>query len=31
MYFKIGALNNFAKFNRKIPVLESLFKKVAGS
>ena len=30
MYFKIGALKNFANFTGKIPVLESLFKKVAG-
>ena len=30
MYFKIGALKNFANFNRKTPVLDSLFNKVAG-
>ena len=30
MYFKIGALRNFANFTGKIPVLESLFKKVSG-
>ena len=30
MYLKIGALNNFANFTGKIPVLDSLFKKVAG-
>ena len=28
MYFKIGAFKNFADFTGKIPVLESLFKKV---
>ena len=28
MFFKIGALKNFANFTEKVPVLESLFKKV---
>ena len=31
MFFKIGALKNFVNFTRKIPVLESLFKKVVPS
>ena len=30
MFFKIGALKNFANFYRKTPVLDSLFNKVAG-
>ena len=30
MYFKIGALKNFANFTGKIHVLESLFKKASG-
>ena len=30
MYFKLGTLKNFANIIGKIPVLESLFKKVAG-
>ena len=30
MYFKIGALKNFANFTGKIPVLKSIFKKVSG-
>ena len=30
MFFKTGALKNFANCTRKIPVLESLFKKVAS-
>ena len=30
MYFKIDALKNFANFTGKIPVLESVFKKVSG-
>ena len=28
MYFEIGALKNFANFTGKIPLLESLFRKV---
>ena len=31
MFFKIGALRNFANFTGNIPVLESLFKKVGPS
>ena len=31
MYFKIGALKNFANFTGKIHVLESVFKKASGS
>ena len=31
MFFKIGALKNFANVTGKIPVLESLFKKVGPS
>ena len=30
MFFKIGVLKNFANIQRKTPVLESLFNKVAG-
>ena len=30
MYFKIGALKNFANFTGKIHVLESLFEKASG-
>ena len=30
MYFKIGALKNFANLSGKIHVLESLFKKASG-
>ena len=30
MFFKIGALKNFANFTEKKPVLKSLFNKVAG-
>ena len=30
MFFKIGIIKNFANFNRKTPVLGSLFNKVAG-
>ena len=30
MYFKIGAVKNFTNFTGKIPVLESIFKKVTG-
>ena len=30
MFFKIGVLKIFAIFNKKTPVLESLFKKVGG-
>ena len=29
-FFKIGVLKFFCKFHRKVPVLESLFNKVAG-
>ena len=29
-FFKIGVLKFFCKFRRKVPVLESLFNKVAG-
>ena len=28
MFFKLGALKNFENFSGKIPVLESLYKKV---
>ena len=31
MFFIIGVLTNFANLNKKAPVLESLFNKVAGS
>ena len=30
MYFKIGAVKNFANFTEKKNVLESLFKKASG-
>ena len=30
MFFKIGVLKNVADFTEKIPVLKSLFNKVAG-
>ena len=30
MFFKIGVLKSFGKFIGKVPVLQSLFNKVAG-